>query len=115
MDDLSPLRPVLVMLMFWFIMGVIRRVMRMDSDCKELSLTEGILPRGGVMRPSLIEDISERQTVSKLSGVLFDVISEKSDVFAPTGFVSGVSYIILVDHGSRYIPKILRIVHASEI
>jgi hypothetical protein len=57
MNDLSPLRPVLVMLMFHFIMGVIR----MDSDCMELSLTEGILPRGGVMRPSLIEDISEKQ------------------------------------------------------
>jgi hypothetical protein len=42
MDDLSPLRPILVMLLFWFIMGVIR----LDSDCMELLLTEGILPRG---------------------------------------------------------------------
>ncbi len=65
----------------------------MDSDCTELSSTEGVLPRGGVMRPSSIEDISEKQfglclkvwqTVSKgarsvalLSGVL-------SDLFAST-------------------------------
>jgi hypothetical protein len=56
MDDLSPLHPVLVMLLFQFVMGVIR----LDSNCMELSTTEGILPRGGVMKPSLLEDISEK-------------------------------------------------------
>ena len=57
MDDLSPFRSVLVML-FWFTMGVIR----LDSNCMELSLTEDILNRwGGVMKPSLIEDISDKQ------------------------------------------------------
>ncbi len=55
MDDLSPLHPVLVMLLFWFIMGVIR----LDSDCTELLSPEYILPRGGVTTPSLIENISE--------------------------------------------------------
>ncbi len=90
MDDLSPLCPVLVMLLFWFVMGVIR----LDSDCTELELLspEYILPRGGVMMPSSIENMSEDmseklfelclkvwRTVSKgarsvalLSGVLVD-------------------------------------------
>ena len=56
MDDLSPLHPVLVMLLFWFIMGVIR----LDSDCTELVLLspEYMLPRGGVMTPSPIENKS---------------------------------------------------------
>ena len=54
MADLSPLRPVLVMLLFWFIMGVIR----MDSDCTELLSPEYNLPRGGVMMPLPIENKS---------------------------------------------------------
>ncbi len=56
MDDLSPFRPVLVMLLFLFIMGVIR----LDSVCTELELLlpEYMLPRGGVMTPSSIENKS---------------------------------------------------------
>ncbi len=42
MDDLSPLHSVLVML-FWFSMGVIR----LYSDCKNLSLTEDISNKQG--------------------------------------------------------------------
>jgi hypothetical protein len=56
MADLSPLRPVLVMLLFLFIMGVIR----LYSFCEELDLlsSEYMLPWRGVMTP--VEDKSDK-------------------------------------------------------
>ncbi len=63
MDDLSSLRPILVMLLFRFIMGLIW--IPIAWNCRQLKA--GCLG-GGVMKPSLFEDMSE-----------------KSDVFASTG------------------------------
>ncbi len=128
MDDLSPLRPILVMLLFWFIMGVIR----LDSNCMELLSTEDILPRGescSRCRPRLkIFLRNNLDCASKCGkqcqrepgqwlcyqeyGLIYSHL--QGGLFFVTE-VSGFSHIILVEAGSRYITKILRMVHALEI
>ena len=102
MDDISPFCSVLVML-FWFSMGVIR----LDPDCMELSLTEDISNKwGGVIKPSLIEDISDKQEglldsdgmklssnediSKKQEGLLLNVLQTMSKGASSVALLSGV-------------------------
>ena len=102
MDDLPPFRSVLVML-FWFS----KRVIRLDSDCMELLLTEDNSNKwGGVIKPSSIEDISNKQgelldsngmklslnedISKKQEGLLLNVLQTMSKGASSVALLSGV-------------------------